>query len=255
VETDSERAERERAAYDEGRVKERSHAWMTRFEHIFDGRNTRRGEAEWESLIRQAVEGGGRVLDVGCGEGVTARLALACGATYVLGIDISERELAGAFATQIPGRLEFRVADAEQSLSDGPFDLVVGRSVLHHVDFRSFLDRIAVNNLAPGGQMLWMEPLAHPLALAFHKLVRSAHTPDEFPLLPRDLRWIRQRFPGTRIVPINLLSFPAGVVSSMLFETADNRLMRVADVTDRALFRHSRLVPFARQGIVLIPTR
>jgi SAM-dependent methyltransferase len=228
---------------------------MARAHHVLVGPNTRRGEAVWESFIRETVGTGGRVLDVGCADGTTARLALACGATYVLGIDISEASLAEARATEIRGRLEFRVVDAQEPLPDGPFDLVIGRSVLHHVEFRELLDRIATNNLAPRGRMLWMEPLAHPLGLAFHKLVPSAHTPDEFPLLPRDLRWIRHRFPGSSIVPINLLSFPAGVVSSLLFRTADNRLMRTFDAVDITLFRYSRLVPFARQGIIVIPNR
>jgi len=40
----------------------------------------------------------------------------------------------------------------------------------------------------------------------------------------------------------------------MLSETADNRLMRMADLADHALFRHSRLIPFARQGIIVIGT-
>ena len=255
VATGGERANRERAAYDEGGVTERSRAWMSRFHHVLEAPNTRRGEAKWEALIRETVGRGGRVLDVGSGGGETARLALACGANYVLGIDISESSLAGALSTQLPGRLEFRVANAEEPLPDGPFDLVVGRAVLHHVDLRGLLDRIASTNLAPDGRMLWMEPLAHPLALAFHKLVRSAHTPDEFPLLPADLRWIRTRFPGSSVVPINLVSFPAGAVSSLLFRSADNRLMRSADAVDRALFRRSSLVPFARQGIIVIPNR
>ena len=206
-------------------------------------------------LIRKAVGAGGRVLDVGCGDGSTARLALDCGATSVLGIEISERQLAGARGTEVPGRLEFRVASAHEPIDGGPFDLVVGRSVIHHLDFRELLPRVAEHNLSRDGRMLWMEPLAHPLALAFHKLVRSAHTPDEFPLLPKDLRWIRGRFPGTRIVPINFASFPAGVLSTWIFASPENRLLRTADAIDRALARFPVLVPFARQGIIAIPPR
>jgi SAM-dependent methyltransferase len=253
VVTGAERAGRERAAYDEGRVHERSHAWHRRALHVFECRNTLRGEETWQALIREAVGHGGRVLDVGCGDGETARLALSSGATYVLGIDISERQLAGALPRLVPGVLEFRVADAQQPLAEEPFDLVLGRSVLHHVDFRTFLDRVAQSNLAAGGRMLWMEPLAHPLSLAFHKLVPGAHTPDEFPLLPSDLRWIQRRFPGTHIVPINLFSFPVGAVSSLVFSSADNRLMRAADRLDQAVLSRRRWAPYARQGIIAIP--
>lgn len=253
--TPAERARRERAAYDEGGVYERSHTWHRRARHVLEGPNTRRGEETWDALIRDAVGSGGRVLDVGCGRGATARRALRNGAAYVLGIELSERQLAAARETAIPGRLEFRVADAQEPLDDGPFDLVIGRSVLHHLDFRELLDRVAVENLAPDGRMLWMEPLAHPLALAFHKLVPSAHTPDESPLLPRDLRWIRTRFPGTLIIPINFFSFPAGVLSTWVFSSPDNPVLRAADAIDGRLSRRPALVPFARQGIIAIPAQ
>lgn len=250
----TDRAERERAAYDRDGVHERSTRWHTRALHVLDCPNTRRGEDAWKQLIRDAVSDGGRVLDVGCGHGATARLAHASGATYVLGIDISERQLADAWSTQVPGALEFRVADAQEPLAGDPFDLIVGRSVLHHVDLRTFLDRVARSNLAAGGRMLWMEPLAHPLALAFHKLVPSAHTPDEFPLKPSDLRWIQNRFSGTRVIPINLVSFPAGAISTLVFATADNWLMRAADQLDQVLLQRGALVPYARQGIIAIPS-
>jgi SAM-dependent methyltransferase len=253
-EPSAERADRERRAYDEGTVAERSLAWYLRVPHVYESPNTLRGERIWEELIRDAAGSEGRVLDVGCGTGATAALALECGASYVLGVEISARQLEEAWKRTVPGKLEFRVADAQEPIADGPFDLVIGRSVLHHLDFREFLERIARSNLAPGGRMLWMEPLAHPLALAFHKLVRSAHTPDEFPLLPRDLRWIERRFAGAQIIPINFVSFPVGVVSSALFSSPDNRLLRVADALDRWLFRWSALVPFARQGIISIST-
>jgi SAM-dependent methyltransferase len=249
---DAERTGRERVAYDEGRIQERSRAWHARASHVLGCPNTLRGEETWRQLIRETVGRGGRALDVGCASGNTAKRALSSGATYVLGVDISERQLARAWDKQVPGKLEFRVADAQEPLAEEPFDLVLGRSVLHHLDFRVFLDRVARTNLAPGGRMLWMEPLAHPLSLAFHRLVPSAHTPDEFPLLPSDLAWIRTRFPGTRIVPINLLSFPAGVLSSHVFSSADNWLMRAADRVDDAMFRLPQVVPYARQGIIAI---
>src|SRR5262249_23797062 len=170
----------------------------------------------------------------------------------VLGLEISERQLVDARKAETPGRLEFRVADAQEPIEGGPFDLIVGRSILHHLDVAYFLDRV-VHNLSRNGRMVWMEPLAHPLALAFHKLVRSAHTRDEFPLMPTDVRWIRRRFPGTLIVPINFVSFPAGVLSTYLFASPENGLMRVADGIDRFLADRPSLTPFARQGIIAIP--
>jgi 2-polyprenyl-3-methyl-5-hydroxy-6-metoxy-1,4-benzoquinol methylase len=135
------------------------------------------GEATREALIRQRI--GARILEVGCAGAETSRLTLDCGADYLLGVDVSEKQLAGALATAIPGRLEYRVADAQEALSDERFEIILGRSILHHLDLRRFLARAAAQNLVPDGVMLWMEPLAHPLTLAFHKLVPRAHTRDE----------------------------------------------------------------------------
>src|SRR5690606_25692027 len=108
-------------------------------------------------------------------------------------------------------------------------DLVFGRSVLHHIDFREFLERIWRDNLEPGGRIVFMEPLSHPMTLGFHKIVRSAHTPDERPISPRDLAWMAEHLPGLQVVPINLVSFPAGVVSTFVFGSADNPLTRASD--------------------------
>src|SRR5262245_61794763 len=107
--TQAGRAGRERTAYDVGDVLERSRMWHQRARHVLAGPNTQRGERRWQTMIREAVGGGGRVLDVGCGDGSTARLALESGAEYVLGLEISERQLVDARKAEIPGRLEFRV--------------------------------------------------------------------------------------------------------------------------------------------------
>ena len=99
--------------------------------------------------------------------------------------------------------------------------------------------------------MLFMEPMAHPLTILFHRVVRSAHTPDEFPILPRDVAWMEDKL-GARIRPINHLSFPAGIVSSLVLGAADNPLMRAADRIDFALAGRRRLRAYGRQGIVLV---
>jgi len=245
------RAERDAAAYDERRVWEKSNDWHARVIHVLQGPNTLAAEDEFERLVRERAAGG-RVLDIGCGDGtLTRRVVEEDGAVYALGVDVAETALAIAREHEQPGRIEFRKHDASRPI-EGRFDLIVGRAVLHHIDFRDFLVTAYERNLAPGGRLLFMEPCAHPMTVAFHKLVRSAHTDDEFPLLPRDVHWLREAFPQARVDPVNLLSFPAGVISSFAFSTADNWLMRAADRVDRSLARRPRLQPFGRQGIVVI---
>jgi SAM-dependent methyltransferase len=246
----AERARREAAAYDEDSVWERNHAWNLRVPHVLAGPNTVHGEQLAERLMAEAVAGGGRALDVGCGDGHSSEAVLELGGSYVLGIDVAPSMIQKAKELEQPGRMEFRLVDAHEPI-DGEFDLVFGRSVLHHIDFRAFLERTYAENLAPGGRMAFMEPLAHPMTLAFHRLVPRAHTPDERPLRPADLRWMRRRFERARVVPVNLLSFPAGAVSSFVFAGADNALMRAADRADRALSRPG-LIPYFRQGFLVV---
>jgi 2-polyprenyl-3-methyl-5-hydroxy-6-metoxy-1,4-benzoquinol methylase len=248
----SAKVDSERAAYDEGVVFERSHAWNQRVPHVFQAPNTERGEALFAQSIADAVRGGGRVLDAGCASGETARQAVELGASEVLGVDLSERFLQeGRRRGDGEGRIEYRLHDLHRPL-DGRFDLVVGRSVLHHIDWRSFLERTYGENLLPGGRILFMEPMSHPMTIAFHRVVRSAHTPGEYPLNRGDVRWLEQTFPRCEVHPINFLSFPAGVLSSYLFRSPDNSLTRASDAIDRRLERREKMRSYARQAIIVI---
>lgn len=245
-----ERALRERAAYDEENVFERSHAWHYRVRHVLEGPNSVHGEQLFTRALATSAPQR-RVLDVGCGGGQSSREVLELGADYVLGIDVSQSMIDQAVAGGTSNRLEFRLKSAAEPL-DGAFDLIFGRSVLHHIAFREFLDRAYRDNLAPGGRMVFMEPGHHPMTVMFHRFVRSAHTPDESPLGPRDFHWIRSRFTQTRVYAVNFVSFPAGVISTFACSSADNSLMHIADVIDRALAGRPRLAPYGRQTIIVI---
>jgi SAM-dependent methyltransferase len=212
--------------------------------------NTLRAETLFKSLMA-AHAANGRVMDVGCGSGALSRELHDLGARDVYSFDLSRRAVEQARATHgsIPG-LTFAVHGIEDPI-DGQFDLIVGRSILHHVDFRTALQMLVERNLAPGGRILFMEPLSHPLTLLFHRLVRSAHSPDEWPLTPDDLQWLKNRF-GAHVRPINFVSFPLGAISSLLLPTGDNALMRAADRIDRSLERRPRLAARGRQGILVM---
>jgi 2-polyprenyl-3-methyl-5-hydroxy-6-metoxy-1,4-benzoquinol methylase len=246
------RAQNEAKAYDEGRVWEVSSRWHQRVSHVILAPNTIRAEARFRALMAERARGG-RVMDVGCGRGVLTAELHAMGAASVYGFDISEGEveLARADCGELPG-VTFGVHGVEVPI-EGVFDLIVGRSILHHLDFRQVLPTLFERNLAPGGRVLFMEPMSHPLTLAFHRFVRSAHTPDEWPLKPDDVAWLRERF-GAEVVPINLLSFPVGIFSSLLLKSLspDNRLMRIADRIDRSLEGVTVLQALGRQGIIVV---
>lgn len=248
----SSRAEREKAAYDEHGVFESSHGWHVRFRHVFECPNTLRNEGLLEARLRAAVAGG-RVLDIGCGDGASSEALLELGAASVLGIDVSETFIAKARGREQPGRLEFVNGDVGAPL-EGEFDVICGRAILHHLDYRGVLERLHQSNLKTGGSMIFMEPLGSNLLIRlFHAVAPRAHTPDERSFLRSDLRWFRRRFARLEILPVNYLSFPAAILSSLVFPSADNVLMRLCDRADGWLARHvPPLVPQFRQAILVI---
>ena len=243
---------RERAAYDEGEVWETSTRWHRRFPHVFEAANSRRMEAQFTELLRLAVEGR-RVFELGCGDGENAEKLVTLGAQHVLGIDVAESFVERAQARVRPGRLEFRVGDAMAPI-EGKFGAIVGRAVLHHIDYRTTLLRLFEHNLEPGGAAVFLEPLGGNLLIKlFTQLVRKAHTPDERSFQGEDLAWLETAFPQVEFYPFNYATLFIGILSSMALPTADNIALRFADRFDGWLARRFRgMRTQFRQVIVVI---
>lgn len=247
-----ERDRRERGAYADDVMTQTNAAWQMRFAHIVEGPTTQRG---WETvfgLLADRLNPDSRAIDVGCGPGYYTNKLSELGAGYVLGYDISQHYI-GKAERQFgrPGEVEFQVQSAHQPI-EGMFDAICGFAVLHHLDFRPFLRDAYANNLKPGGTMLFWEPMSHPVTLAFHKFVRSAHSEDEWPLMLRDIRWMRDTFGEVLVRPVNLVSMFTNAASSFIFADADNPLSRFGDRIDRALERRARLAAFGQMGIIVI---
>ena len=249
------RAERERKSYDEDGVWDSSHAWHSRFPHVFKSPNSARYDRRFEETIRSHVIGK-RALEIGCGDGLTAQKVSAFGAAYVLGVDVSQDFIAKARRLEVPGRLEFRCADALRSV-DGSYDVIFGRSILHHIDYKEGLYEVYSRNLNAGGVMVFMEPLgSNPLIKLYHLLAGSAHTPDEKSFNRKELRWFADTFPRIRIYPFNFLSFVAGLGSHLVFDAADNAILRMADVADEWLAcRVPPVRPYYRHCLIEIDKR
>lgn len=244
------RIAREAAAFDDGRAVENNHRWVARVPHVMSSPNSRLGDRRFRWLLGERVAGG-RAMDVGCGTGELSAELHAMGARSVYGFDVSQRQVETARARfgGLDG-VSFAVHSAEVPIA-GRFDVIVGQSILHHIDIQSTLVTLFEDNLLPGGRMVFMEPMSHPFTLAFHRFVPSAHTPDEWPITPADIAWLQRRF-TVHVVPINLLSFPAGILSSLVLSSEDNALTRLADRADRSLERRRRLQARGRQGIIVI---
>jgi len=244
------RSAREQAASDASNVYDNSHKLSKRYSHIFACPNTRRAVQHFDELLRQSVLGK-RVLEIGCGTGDVARRLASFGAAYVLAVDISETRIKEAKAHEIPGALEFAVADMSQPL-EGIFDVIVGRAILHHLDYQEVLVRLSRTNLSEHGMMIFYEPLgSNPLMRLFQWWSRHAHTEDEHPFERRDLRWLKKTFPDFTLIPVNFLSLPLGALSSLIFKKPDNWMLRVADRVDQVLAHVPWLRPYFRYGIFI----
>jgi len=110
-------------------------------------------------IERGGIDAASKVLEMGCGTGEFTKRIAETGA-QIVGIDISaelialaQKKLAGN------GNIRFELVDMEtlEHLSDTPFTVIIGNSVLHHVDYIACL-KVAFNKLAPGGKIIFSEP-------------------------------------------------------------------------------------------------
>ena len=100
---------------------------------------------------------GVRALEIGCGTGLFTEMFKETGAD-LLAVDISGELLERARARHIANnRVRFIEGRFEDSAVGGPFDAVIGSSVLHHLDVRVALARIH-GLLTPGGRLCLAEP-------------------------------------------------------------------------------------------------
>jgi SAM-dependent methyltransferase len=150
-----------------------------------------------------------RVLEVGCGTGVFTEYFAATGAR-LLAVDISGELLDKARKRNLPAeRVLFKESRFEDCDIDGPFDAVIGSSVLHHLEIQAALAKM-MQLLKPGGFLSFAEPNAiNPqVFLMFHfRSFFPEVSPDENPFL----RWrlkdklISAGFDMTEIRPFDWL--------------------------------------------------
>jgi 2-polyprenyl-3-methyl-5-hydroxy-6-metoxy-1,4-benzoquinol methylase len=97
------------------------------------------------------------VLEIGCGTGMFTEMFAKTGARIVA-VDISADLLKKARARNLPKEtVSFLEKRFEECDVDGPFDAVVGSSILHHLELEIALQRI-YELLKPGGVISFAEP-------------------------------------------------------------------------------------------------
>lgn len=105
----------------------------------------------FESLLTRVPTGCHRGLDVGCGEGETAR-RLRRIVPNVVGVDVDQASI--DLARERGGDIDYRVQDfLAADIVGEPFDVVTAVAVVHHVDHRAALRRLR-HLVAPGGRLI-----------------------------------------------------------------------------------------------------
>jgi 2-polyprenyl-3-methyl-5-hydroxy-6-metoxy-1,4-benzoquinol methylase len=159
---------------------------------------------------------GKRVLDVGCGWGVTTRIFEACGA-MATGIDVVP-ETIPELQRRHP-HLQWQVIDVldeSQMRQLGLFDVVVAMEVLQYVDFTTAMTNLWPH-VAAGGRLIGFVPnSACPIAAK----VRQRFDDMWLPLSEAEIGAVAAMLPGTADLRIKGLQFRTDQ-SFLPYETTD----------------------------------
>lgn len=108
-------------------------------------------------MAAAGLKTGKKVLEVGCGTGLFTEKFARSGA-QIIAVDISEELIQLAKKKNLPAnQVRFMVRRFEDCEVEGPFDAVIGSSILHHLEVQQALIRIYAL-LKPGGIMSFAEP-------------------------------------------------------------------------------------------------
>jgi 2-polyprenyl-3-methyl-5-hydroxy-6-metoxy-1,4-benzoquinol methylase len=152
---------------------------------------------------------GSRVLEVGCGTGLFTEMFVRSGAR-ILAVDISPELLKKARQRDLPSpQVRFIEKRFEDCALEGPFDAVIGSSVLHHLDLLPSCLKI-FKLLRPGGSLAFAEPnMLNPQVYVERKFRKwfPRISADETAFIRTKLQRVLREsgFENIRIVPFDWL--------------------------------------------------
>lgn len=126
-----------------------------------------KGAGEWHVLKTMLPDfTGKRVLDLGCGFGWHCEYAIEQGATYALGIDLSEKMLDEARKRNASPLIEYqRRAIEDYTFEPETFDIVISSLAFHYLEsFGDVCDKV-YRCLKPGGHFVFS--VEHPVFTAY----------------------------------------------------------------------------------------
>jgi ubiquinone/menaquinone biosynthesis C-methylase UbiE len=185
-----------------------------------------------------------RLLEYGCGN-ASLGFDVAPIAKEVIGIDISE--VAIGQAQRIAGlkRLEnvkFIVDNAESMRqADASVDVLAGSGIVHHLDIPKAMQEVR-RVLRKGGIALFAEPMGHnPMVNWYRNRTPELRTPDEHPLLVKDIRVMAQGFARCKVTYFGFIAPVLGFVSPNT--NPDSPLTKVVWALDKLICK----IPFVNR--------
>lgn len=173
--------------------------------------DTPAGQKRWQRRVKMLsshINADMQVLEVGCGPGYFTQ-ELAKTHAKITAIDISPDLLEVAQKKVNSSDVRFKVENAyDLTFADNSFDLVLGSSVLHHLELDEALKQF-YRVLKPGGRIFFTEPnLLNPHIFLIMKVpfIRklACIAPDEMAFL----RWpLREKLRATGFQGIKIKSF------------------------------------------------
>ena len=231
MESFSERALREREQYNNGLKRRSYNAAFSHTKHFY--------RLYRDEILREQLQyaNGRTVLELGSHCWIPWIESSDIQPAVLECINISEKELEKGSSVATTSRVKprFSLMDANNlEFADESFDMVIGSSILHHLDFVKALDEIR-RVLKPQGRMLFVEPLDNnPVGKIVRALTPQARTQDEQPLRTKEIAEIQKRF-DTTFYYQQFLSVPFGLASKVVFSKPDNGLMKSIYKIDRLI--------------------
>jgi len=230
----SSRVTSEKVASNDGDVYAHTAQLHRRFSHVFQCPNAVFTDTLFDSTVAEAARSS-FVLEYGCFNGWSIPALTTCAPRRILGIDISENAIAEAKLNH-GSVADFGVMDCHRlALADESLDVVVGRAILHHLDFDAAIREVR-RVLKPGGHAVFIEPLRdNPAGKLVRLLTPRARTRDELPLSRAQIRRADKLFSESQHFFSGLVSVGCGMVSSFVSRNPANVVMRLAHRLDLKL--------------------
>jgi ubiquinone/menaquinone biosynthesis C-methylase UbiE len=201
------------------------------FKHVFESKNTKLGELVYYSKISDHSNNRD-VLDYGCFNGDLSPYLIKSCAKSITGIDISQEGINQAVETH-GNYAKFICGDAHQTpFEDQSFDAVIGKGILHHLDYELAIKEIN-RLLRPGGSAIFFEPLMGGFASKkLRSLLPNTRTIDEKPISKKQVEYANGIFQSNDHHYINLITVPLGMMSTYIFPRSDNFVLNFANTID-----------------------